>query len=156
MDWNTLYLELAPYINLIIVALGGGGIGTLIYKVIKIVKREIENIRVKTNIAEIFKQALPKDFSLTVEALTKTELDKLKAEIKKEFIKPLQELIELNKISAKALGNLRSVPDDIKQELSAKIDEDIKTVESIKIELSKEITEEAKPDNEPQWLPEEL
>lgn len=138
MEFNEIWNTVAPYV-------GSGSfvaaVGVVIGIVVKIlyVIRDIKN---SADIQNLFKQALPKDLTVSVTALAKSEIDKLTAEIKGEFIAAIKENTVLVADVAKAVASLRSVPDTCKENI-AKHCEGIQTntVESIKLEMSPELVE---------------
>jgi hypothetical protein len=141
MDFNAIIDAAMPYI------LAGSGLtGTgLIAWIISKVVRIIADIRKNANFAELFKAALPKDLTVSVSKLAKSEFDRLVSELKAEFIAPLRELTLLVKDNARALLTLRSVPDDVKNDIASHFDKSpIPPAEVIKLELSKEIIEATK------------
>lgn len=138
MEFNEIWNTVAPYI-------GSGAflsaVGVVIGIVVKIL-HVIRDIKNSADIQNLFKQALPKDLTVSVTALTKNEIDKLTAEIREIFIAAIKENTVLVSDVAKAVASLRSVPDIYKQEI-AKHCEGIQTntVESIKLEMSPELVE---------------
>ena len=73
MEFNEIWNNIAPYV-------GTGsfltGVGVIVGIVIKILQL-LRDIKKNANFQSLFKQALPKDLTVSVAALTKTEVDKL-------------------------------------------------------------------------------
>ena len=138
MEFNEIWNTVAPYV-------GSGSfvaaVGVVIGIVVKIL-HVIRDIKNSADIQNLFKQALPKDLTVSVTALAKSEIDKLTAEIKGEFIAAIKENTVLVADVAKAVASLRSVPETCKENI-AKHCEGIQTntVESIKLEMSPELVE---------------
>ena len=152
MDWNTLYEQALPY-------LGPSGIAVVallcLYVFIK-VRSILNKAESKVNSAvasmlsrwensdnesiKAFKEALPEDFTLNVEALTEKKLSEAKNYIIDGItdcvVKPITENTELVNCMAKIMMSSRILPDTDKEELARLLKlEDAKTVENLKVEL---------------------
>lgn len=138
MEFNEIWNTISPYV-------GSGSfvaaVGVVIGIVVKIL-HVIRDIKNSADIQNLFKQALPKDLTVSVTALTKNEIDKLTAEIKGEFIAAIKENTVLVADVAKAVASLRSVPETYKENISKHCEGiQTNTVESIKLEMSPELVE---------------
>lgn len=138
MEFNEIWNTVAPYV-------GSGSfvaaVGVIIGIVVKILS-VIREIRNNADVQTLFKQALPKDLTVSVSKLTQSEMDKLTAEIKGVFIAAIKENTVLLADVAKAVASLRSVPETCKQDI-AKHCEGVQTntTETIKLEMSPELVE---------------
>lgn len=138
MEFNEIWNNIAPYV-------GTGsfltGVGVIVGIVIKILQL-LRDIKKNANFQSMFKQALPKDLTVSVTALTKNEIDKLADKIENKFIAPIKENTILLADVAKAVASLRSVPETYKENIAKHCDGiQTNTVESIKLEMSPELVE---------------
>ena len=143
MDFNTIYAQVAPY-------LGTAGIAGLIVTVITVLVRlkqlftksglslkELEN-----NVTNAFKQALPENLYIEIEAITKKELqsivENIKTVVDEKFLKQIKENTELMQAMAKALMSMKSIPDSAKEEIGKMLELPVTdTAKAMKVELIK-------------------
>jgi len=149
MDFTQIWASISPYVS-------AGAIGTVVTATIGIVVKVVGAVKsAKTQLSEtkslaieLFKTALPKDLTLSIKKLAQDELTSLTASvtelINKQVIEPVKANTELQQAIAKALISLRSIPETLRTEISALINEPtITTTESIKLELNTELQAEA-------------
>jgi hypothetical protein len=141
MDFNVFYSQAAPF-------LGTGTIAGIIIAVFAIIikaKGAINDIRSAFKITEnealkAFKNALPKELSISLEALAKTELAKITESINQvvnnKFLSQIKANTELMQAVASALITMKAIPDSAKKDIAKLLEiKDVKTTESLKIEL---------------------
>jgi len=150
MDFTQIWASISPYVS-------AGAIGTVITATIGIVVKVVGAVKsTKTQLSEtkllaieLFKTALPKDLTLSIKKLAQDELTSLTASvtelINEQVIEPVKANTELQQAIAKALISLRSIPETLRTEISALINEPtaVTTTESIKLELNTELQAEA-------------
>ena len=141
MDFNTIYAQVAPYV-------GTAGIAGLIVTVITVLVRlkqlftksglslkELEN-----NVTNAFKQALPENLYIEIEAITENKLQSIVENIKTVVDEELQikKIIELMQAMAKALMSMKSIPDSAKEEIGKMLELPVTdTAKAMKVELIK-------------------
>lgn len=147
MDFNQILESIAPGLNLTVV---GAAIAAIVTFVVK-VRSLFKDIRLNSDISEVFKKALPKDLSVSVAKLAKSEIDRLIVEIKAEFTNAIRENTLLTKDVARGILSLRSIPDDLKHDIASHFgDTKLPAIETIKLELSKDIVEASVEQIEPE------
>jgi len=140
MDFNQIIEQIAPGLN--ITAIGAAVVAIVTFAVK--VKGLFADLRKNSDVAELFKKALPKDLTVSVAKLAKSEIDRLIAEVRAEFTSAIRESAAIQKDLVRAMLSLRSIPDDLKNEIAKHYsDAKITTVETVKLELSQDIAEAA-------------
>lgn len=141
MDFNAIYEVIAPYLSVSAISTALVGILAIVIKLSSLIKSARATFSSTHNEAvEAFKKALPKELSISLEVLARTELEKIKAEfttaVEEKFIKQIKENTLLVQEIAKALCSLKALPDSIKNEIAEMLDiEKPETTESLKVEL---------------------
>jgi hypothetical protein len=150
MDFTQIWASISPYVS-------AGAIGTVVTATIGVVVKVVGAVKsAKTQLSEtkqlavdLFKTALPKDLTISIKKLAQDELKSLTASvtelINKQVIEPVKANTELQQAIAKALISLRSIPETLRTEISALINEPtaVMTTESIKLEMNTELQAEA-------------
>ena len=133
MDFGAIWAMISPYLNV-------GTIATCIGVVVGIavkVRTMVRDIKANADMTEIFKKSLPSELVVSVQKLTKNELDALTAEVRSVFVRAIDQNTALVKELAKAICSLKSIPDSIKQEISGYLsDYQPETTEAIKLEMN--------------------
>lgn len=150
MDFNTIYAQVAPYV-------GTAGIAGLIVTVITVLvrlkqlftKSGLSLKELESNVTNAFKQALPENLYIEIEAITKNELQSIVANIKtvvdEKFLKQIKENTELMQAMAKALMSMKSIPDSAKEEIGKMLELPVTdTAKAMKVELIKPTKKEEK------------
>lgn len=143
MDFNTIYAQVAPY-------LGTAGIAGLIVTVITVLVRLKQLFTesglslkgLENNVTNAFKQALPENLYIEIEAITKNELqsivENIKTVVDEKFLKQIKENTELMQAMAKALMSMKSIPDSAKEEIGKMLELPVTdTAKAMKVELIK-------------------
>lgn len=143
MDFNTIYAQVAPY-------LGTAGIAGLIVTVITVLvrlkqlftKSGLSLKELESNVTNAFKQALPENLYIEIEAITKNELqsivENIKTVVDEKFLKQIKENTELMQAMAKALMSMKSIPDSAKEEIGKMLELPVAdTAKAMKVELIK-------------------
>lgn len=143
MDFNTIYAQVAPY-------LGTAGIAGLIVTVITVLvrlkqlftKSGLSLKELESNVTNAFKQALPENLYIEIEAITKNELqsivENIKTVVDDKFLKQIKENTELMQAMAKALMSMKSIPDSAKEEIGKMLELPVTdTAKAMKVELIK-------------------
>ena len=141
MDFNAVYSQIMPYI-------GTGTIATIIIAVLAIIikaKGALNDIRsafktTENEALKAFKNALPKELSISLEALAKTELAKITESINQvvnnKFLSQIKANTELMQAVASALITMKAIPDSAKKDIAKLLElKEVNTTESLKIEL---------------------
>jgi len=150
MDFTQIWASISPYVS-------AGAIGTVVTATIGIVVKVVEAVKsAKTQLVEtkalaidLFKTALPKDLTISIEKLAKTQLQSLTTEvtqiINEQIIEPVRANTELTQALAKAIASLRSVPENLRTEIATLVNDTalVTTTESVKLELNTELKAEA-------------
>jgi len=136
MDFNQIIEQIAPGLNITAI---GAAIAAIVTFAVK-VKGLFSDLRKNSDVAELFKKALPKDLTISVAKLAKTEIDRLIAEVRGEFTSAIRESAAIQKDLVMAMLSLRSIPDDLKNEIAKHYsDTKVTTVDAVKLELSQDI-----------------
>lgn len=154
MDFNSIYQAVAPYLGTGVISTALVGVIGLFCKGIKAFK-EMRSTFKDTNAEAIerFKKALPSEMTVSLEAITKQEFSKIRAEIaadiKEQFIEPIKANTELCRAMAEALAVSKLTPDAYKEKIKEMLDlPEVETTNSLKVELNtdekQESTEEKK------------
>lgn len=143
MNFTNVWEAISPYINItaLITALSG------IIAVVCNIKRTMTAINKRSDVTQLFSQALPKDLTVSVSKLAQQEIDRFIEQLKPEFIDVVARNTELTECVAKAILSLRSIPDDLKADIQSHLSEPVEE-QKITLEMSKEFTKvatEAKP-----------
>lgn len=150
MDFNTIYAQVAPYV-------GTAGIAGLIVTVITVLvrlkqlftKSGLSLKELESNVTNAFKQALPENLYIEIEAITKNELqaivENIKTVVDEKFLKQIKENTELMQAMAKALMSMKSIPDSAKEEIGKMLELPVTdTAKAMKVELIKPAKKEEK------------
>lgn len=154
MDFNSIYQAVAPYLGTGVISTALVGLIGIFCKGIKAFK-EMKSTFKDTNAEAIdrFKKALPSELTVSLEAITKQEFSKIRAEIaadiKEQFIEPIKANTELCRAMAEALAVSKLTPDAYKEKIKEMLDlPEVETTNSLKVELNtdekQESTEEKK------------
>jgi len=150
MDFTQIWASISPYVS-------AGAIGTVVTATIGIVVKVVAAVKsAKTQLVEtkalaidLFKTALPKDLTISIEKLAKTQLQSLTADvtqiINEQIIEPVRANTKLVQALAKAIASLRSVPESLRTEIATLVNDTalVATTESVKLELNTELKAEA-------------
>lgn len=133
MDFGAIWATVAPYLNVTTIATC---IGVVVGIAVK-VRTMVKDIKANADMTKLFQKALPSELVVSVQKLTKTELETLTAEIRSVFVRAIDQNTALVKELAKAMCSLKSVPDSIKHEISGYLsDYQPDTTEAIKLEMN--------------------
>ncbi len=158
MDFNTIYAAIQPYVGTGTIGAGIIAVVAFCLKAVSVFK-DMRNSFRDTNKEAIdrFKAALPSDLTISLEQITKQELDRIKGEIRgdiiENFITPIKANTELCRIMAEALACSKLIPDSQKEQIRdilALPDEKVETTASLKVSL---VQEEAKKEEKKQEEP---
>jgi len=128
MDFTQIWASISPYVS-------AGAIGTVITATIGIVVKVVAAVKnAKTQLVEtkamaieLFKTALPKDLTISIQKLAKNELESLTSQvtqiINEQIIEPVRANTELTQALAKAVASLRSVPENLRTEIAALVND---------------------------------
>lgn len=134
MDFEQIYNTIQPYLE-------GGSLAAIVTFIITVLAKLascIKTVKENSNVTELFKKALPNDLTVSIEKLTRSEIDKLTAEIKADVIKPFTEQTVLLQDLCAAICSLRSVPEDMKKKIAEHCDTvSIPMQETIKLSINK-------------------
>lgn len=120
MDFNSIYQAVAPYLGTGVISTALVGLIGIFCKGIKAFK-EMKSTFKDTNAEAIerFRKALPSELTVSLEAITKQEFSKIRAEIaadiKEQFIEPIKANTELCRAMAEALAVSKLTPDAYKE-----------------------------------------
>jgi len=138
MDFNQIIESIAPGLNITAIAAAIAAIVTFAIKV----KGLFGDLRRNSDVAELFKKALPKDLTVSIAKLAQSEIDRLISQVRTEFTNAVKESAAIQKDLVMAMLSLRSIPDDLKNEIARHYsDAKITTVETVKLELSPDLIE---------------
>ena len=144
MDFNSIYQAVAPYLGTGVISTALVGLIGIFCKGIKAFK-EMKSTFKDTNAEAIdrFKKALPSELTVSLEAITKQEFSKIRAEIaadiKEQFIEPIKANTELCRAMAEALAVSKLTPDAYKEKIKEMLDlPEVETTNSLKVELNTE------------------
>lgn len=144
MDFNSIYQAVAPYLGTGIISTALVGLIGIFCKGIKAFK-EMKSTFKDTNAEAIdrFRKALPSELTVSLEAITKQEFSKIRAEIaadiKEQFIEPIKANTDLCRAMAEALAVSKLTPDAYKEKIKEMLDlPEVETTNSLKVELNTE------------------
>lgn len=153
MEWSEIWGLISPYINTTAIVTAVGVVLKIVLGIRAEAKRTAQQLKNNMDVLATFKKALPSELVVSVEKLAGEEFSRMVEELQKTFIEPLEKMEESILAIARAVVCLKTVPEPIKQEILALMEENEKPQESEKIVLKINNEDEAeieKKDEKPQ------
>lgn len=141
MDFNTIYETIKPYLGTGAIASAIITVLALAVKVFGLVKEARKTFASTENeMLNAFKKAIPNELYVSIESLTKTELNKILERVKEvvdeQFLSQIKANTELTQAIANALITMKTIPDSAKKTIAELLEiKEVKTTESLKVEL---------------------